>query len=475
MHDREEQLADCGGGRARQARQKRLGRLLARERVAALLDEGSFTELGRYLRHDHQHSTVLAANRHVGDGLICGLGAIDGRAVAVYAHDPTVLRGSVGEFGARKLCRLLDLALARKLPVVAMVDSDGARILEGIASVQANGEILTRLARLRGHVPMVTLAHGLCVGAGAYAAALSDLVGMVEARSFLFVTGPKVTAVATGESVDIERLGGVSMHTTRSGQCHQAVDDDEAGIAWIKRAMSYLTPRVACDDPIERADDLSALPLAAHRRVYDMGVVLDAVLDRGSMLPTASAFAPNLLTGFARLNGRSVAYLANQPKRAAGALDVHASLKGARHLKLARSWGLPVVTLVDVPGFMPGHVQEAAGLLPFGADLLSAYAQLDTPSVCLVVRKSYGGASLMSFQAQVRLAFPDAVVAPTGVDTLLEVEGHSGEAREQARAMWAAQVGDIWSAAHAGYIDQVVLPSQARQALARALDSLDTL
>lgn len=483
-HAAREAQVEAGGGTARQARQRRLGRLTARERIAALVDADSFVELARYARHDATHSPLLAANRHPGDGLVVGLARIDGRRVALYSHDPTVLRGSIGAAGARKLCDLLALALEQRLPVVALVDSDGARILEGIDAVLGNGEYLSRVAALHHRVPQVTLALGLCVGSSAYAAAMTDLVAMVKDRSFMFVTGPKITAVATREQADLSDFGGSAFHATLTGQCHAVVDDDAAGLRWVKRVLGYLEPRVETGDPAERATpELDGLVPQDPRRGYDMRAVVERLFDRGTVEETAREYAPNLLTGFARLGGRAVAYLASQPKQLSGVLDVNASLKGSRHLRVARCWGLPVVTLVDVPGYLPGRQQEAGGLLPFGAEMILAYAELETPSVCLVVRKSYGGGSVLSFQADVRLALPHAVVAPTGVDAALEVElGPVPEdatpellaAREAARRAWLERHENVWAAAEAGYLDQVVTPAAARTALARALDSLSS-
>jgi acetyl-CoA carboxylase carboxyltransferase component len=481
-HASVEARVEGGGGPARLARQRRLGRMTVRERIDALLDEGSFQELGRYARHDVTHSPRLAANRHLGDGLVCGVGRVEGRRVAVYAHDVTVLRGSLGSAGADKLCRLLDRALEQGLPVVAIADSDGARILEGMKAVTGNGGFLARVAALRGRVPQLTLACGLCVGSAAYAAALTDVVGMVADRSFMFVTGPKFTQVATREQVEIEDLGGSAFHSKLTGQCHALLEDDEDGLRWLRRMLGFLQPVVESSDAPERlTPDLEDLVPTDQRWGYDVREVVKLLFDLGTPTEIAPHFAPNLVCGFARLGGRAVAYLANQPQHTSGVLDVAASLKGSRHLRVARTWGLPVVTLVDVPGYLPGRKQEASGLLPFGAEFIAAYCELRTPSVCLILRKSYGGASVMSFQADVRLALPGAVVAPTGVDPALELElgpepndpsEEQAAARALAREEWLARHGHVWAAAEAGYLDQVVTAGEARSALSRALESL---
>jgi acetyl-CoA carboxylase carboxyltransferase component len=470
------------GGPARLARQSRLGRKTARERIAALVDPGSFMELGRHVLHRHESSSEqLAANRHPGDGVVCGMAAVEGQAVALYAHDPTVLRGALGHEASKKVCRLLDLAAERRVPVVCLADSDGVRVDEGMDAIDAYGEIIRRTVRLKGKVLQLTLVSGLCVGAAAYTAALGDLVAMVEGQSFMFITGPKVTKVVTGEDVTIEDLGGPALHATRTGQCHAIVKSEDEGLAWVKAVLSARTPRAA-KDPVERpTPEIATLVPAAERRAYDMRKVLRATFDEGSLLELSSSFAKNLLTAFARLGGRPVAVVASQPMALAGCLDVDASRKGAHFVSLADSLGLPVVTLVDVPGYLPGLKQEAGGILPHGSLLLEAYGKARVPLVCLVVRKSYGGASVLSFAANVRLALPTARIGPMGAEAASEVifgPEHDAmtpaerEARLAKRAAWIAAHDHAWSPAASGYVDRVIHPEAVRRELAASVAAL---
>ncbi len=466
-HARREARADSGGGEARQLRQHRLGRLTARERVAALVDPGSFVELGRHVLHRHAHADeALAANVHPGDGLVCGLATVDGRGVAVYAHDPTVLRGALGHAASRKLCRLLDLAGERGLPVVALADSDGVRIAEGTDAIDAYGEVIRRTVRLRGKSFQITLVCGLCVGAAAYCAALTDAVGMVAGQSFLFITGPSVTQVATGEQVTIEALGGPELHARTTGACHAVLPDERAGIAWVRRLLGYLAP--AAPVPVDAVPRLEKLVPTSPRRAYDMRKVLAALFDADSPTELAPDFGGSLLTALARLGGRAVAVLASQPQVNAGCLDVDSSRKGAAFVRLANRLRLPVITLVDVPGYRPGQAQEAGGILPHGAELLAAYGEAEVPKLCLVVRKSYGGASVLSFNADVRLALPTAEIAPMGADAAAQLLADE-DGRAAFREAWKARYGAAWTAAESGYLDQIVAPADARRALAAAL------
>ena len=478
---RREARVEQGGGAARQARQARLGRLTARQRIDAFADAGSFVELGRYLLHRHADADdALAANQHPGDGLVCGFARVAGRQVAVYAHDPTVLRGALGHAAAGKLCRLLDLAAERALPVVAFADCDGVRIPEGTDAIDAYGEVIRRTIDLRGKVPQITLVCGLCVGAAAYNAALTDVVAMVDGQSFMFITGPKVTAAVTGETVSIEDLGGPALHARETGACHAVLPDEVAGIAWVQRLLASLDPVAPGDDPPDRdTEKLAKLVPTEQRRGYDIRKVLKRVFDADSLTELSADFARNLLTCLARLGGRAVAVVASQPLHQAGCLDIDSSRKGAAFVRFANARGLPILTLVDVPGYLPGLAQEAGGILPHGSELLAAYGEARVPKVCLVVRKSYGGASVLSFSADVRLALPTAQIAPMGTDaaTLVALgppldDGSDSDARATFRAGWEARYGSVWSAADAGYIDRVVAPADVRRALHATVEAL---
>jgi acetyl-CoA carboxylase carboxyltransferase component len=482
-HARREARADEGGGPARLARQHRLGRLGARERIALLVDAGSFVELGRHVLHRHEASSeLLAANRHPADGVVCGLATVEGREVAVYAHDPTVLRGALGSAGARKLCRLMDMAAENGVPLLALADSDGARIDEVTDAIEGYGAVIERTVLLHGKVPQITLVCGLCVGAAAYTATLTDWVAMVPEHGFMCITGAKVTRAVTGEDVDIADLGGAALHATKTGACHAVVADERAGIEWMKGVLRYLDSTVASADPPARAVvALETLVPTSPRRAYDMRKVVDAIFDEGSTFELSGGFAPNLLTVLARLGGRAVAVVASQPMKLGGCLDVDASKKGAHFVSWANLFGIPVITLVDVPGYLPGRKQEEAGILPVGATLLTAYGNLTVPSICLVVRKSFGGASVLSYAADVRLALPTARIAPMGADAAVDVtvgpkleDATEAEkaAREARRAQWLAQHDNAWSPAEHGYVDQVVAPRDVRSTLHATLARL---
>ena len=477
-----EARAEEGGGRARQERHRRLGRLTARERIAALLDADTFVELGKHVLHRQAgRSEALDANQHPGDGLVCGLGAVQGRTIAIYAHDPTVLRGALGHAAAQKLCRLLDLAGERGHPVVALADCDGVRVEEGTDAIDAYGEVIRRTIALKGRVPQLTLVCGLCVGAAAYTAALTDLTAMVAGQSYLFITGPRVTKVVTGEEVTLEELGGAEMHMRRTGAVQAVLGSEQEGIAWVQRVLALLSgPRT---EGAEQRDtpELDGLIPAEPRRAYDMRKVLAAVFDRGSLLELTPKFGPNLLTALARLGGRSVAVVASQPLHLAGCLDVDASRKGADFVTWAGQMKLPLVTLVDVPGYLPGRKQEEAGILPHGAALLTAYGNARVPRLCLVVRKSFGGASVLSFAADIRLALPTARIAPMGAEATAEVvlgpenPGASPEEqrlRQEKKAGWLARHDHAWAAAESGYLDRVVAPAKVRSELCAALARL---
>jgi acetyl-CoA carboxylase carboxyltransferase component len=388
----------------------------------------------------------------------------------------------MGHAAAQKVCRVLDIAGERKIPVVTFADSDGVRVEEGLDAVTAYGEILARVARLKGQVPQITVVFGLCVGAAAYAAALGDWVAMVAGHSYLFITGPKVTKVVTGEDVSLDALGGAEMHAKTTGQCHAVLPDEPAAIAWVKRVLDVLPARAPTADPVDRStEELLRIVPVAERRAYDMRKVLTSLFDRDSVLEIGERYARNLLTVFARLGGRSVAVVASQPMVLAGSLDVDASRKGAAFVRFASAQGLPVVTLVDVPGYLPGTKQEQGGILPHGATLIDAYANARSPLVCLVLRKSYGGASVLSFGAAIKLALPTARVGPVGVDAQLEIElgPESSDASDEERAARALRRDAFlrehahgWAAAEGGYIDRVVHPSRAREALWRAVEAL---
>jgi propionyl-CoA carboxylase beta chain len=479
--DTEQARADAGGGRARQARQHRLGRWTARERLDHLLDPGSFVEIGRHRRHAHADlHPQLAANRPPGDGVICGFGAIDGRTVAACTYDPTVLRGAVGSAGAQKRCQLLEEATRRRLPVITVSDSNGARIAEGVHAIVSWGRVMEWTVRHREVAPHLTLVPGLCVGAAAYDAELADFTAMVAGASFMFLTSPAVTTTVTGEHVDIDALGGHALHAETTGSCHAVVQTEQDAVDWARAVLSYTQdPHRPCeDDPARATPKLRKIIPAAPRRAYDARKVLRQVFDADSLLELSAGYAPSLMTCFGRLGGRSVAILANQTMARGGCLDIDSSRKGAEFLRYADTHGLPVITLVDTPGYLPGLAQEAGGVLREGARLIRAYAELSVPTISVTLRKSYGGANVMATAADLRLALPLAEIAPMGEGAAArvalgpEVDGEDPAAREAFRAQWRGQHGDAWLAAERGFFDAIVHPDRLRADLHRALERL---
>lgn len=481
--EQEAARVEAGGGRARQERQRRLGRMTARERVAALLDADSpLVEIGRHTRHAHAAMDPrLAASQPPGDGVICGVGQLDGRAVAVCAHDPTVHQGAVGEAGARKLCRLLELAEAQRMPVITLADSEGARIAEGVHAISAWTEVMRLTTRHRLRAPHLTVVLGLCVGATAYDAALGDWVGMVEDQSFMCVTGPSVTQAVTGEAIELAALGGAAMHAATTGCSHATLPDEHEALLWARRVLAYTSrPLVrAEDDPWRACDEVLAHFPDNPRRAYNARKVLRPILDEGLWLELSREYAPSVLTGLARLGGRSVAVVASQPGARMGCLDIDASRKIEPLLRYANTHRLPVITLVDTSGFMPGLEQERGGVLREGARLLRAYAELDVPTISVTLRKSYGGANVLASASQLRLAWPGAEIAPMGEEGAARVafgppreDGADEEARAAFRASWRQTHGDAWLAAERGFFDEVIHPAQTRASLWRALLAL---
>lgn len=477
----EEARADDGGGKARQERQRKLGRLTARDRLGVLFDGGRFDELQRHLTHRGE-----GAERTPGDGVITALGEVDGRPVAAFAHDVTVRRGALGVDGASKVVRLYERALQLKIPVVGLHDSDGVRVDEGPSAIGGYGEIIRACIEASGAVPQIAVVCGLCVGAAAYSASLSDVVIMVDEWGFMFITGGKVTRAITGEDVAVEELGGARMHATVTGAAHVVAADDRAAIEKSRRILSFLpshafaeVPRTASDDNDCKTPQLWDLIPESRRKVYDVIPVIKALMDHGSLEPWSETYARNLWTGFARLAGQSIGVLASQPRHKGGALDVDAARKGARFVQLCSAFGLPLVTLADVPGFLPGKVQEQGGILLHGAQLLSAYGAADVPRVSVVLGKSYGGASVLSYTGDVVLALPTARYDVVGVDAAAEIvphlEGLTPEQAAERRAKFLQERDRAHAAAEAGLVDRVVLPENLREELVRTLRALHGL
>ncbi len=477
----ENQRVEEGGGKARQARQKRLGRLLARERIQILMEPNSFVEIGRHRQHNHASMDPrLAANNTPGDGIICGIGQLHNLPVAVIAHDVTLLRGAVGSAGAKKMIKLLDIAIARSIPIITLADSDGARVFEGVHSIDGWNEVMQRTVLHRTIAPHITIAFGLCVGAVAYNAMLGDFVGMVDKQSFMFITGPSITELSTGESIDIEALGGISTHTRITGACHMRCADEHTAISWAQHLLYYTNlPQKECTDhPLRKTPQINDIIPQNSKESYDVRRILNCVFDKKSLLELSSEYAQNLLTFMARIGGKSVVVLASQPSIKMGCLDIASSKKGAKILHYAQTHNLPVITLVDTTGYLPGIDQEHGGVLIEGAQLIREYASLSVPSISVTLRKCYGGASVLAATAQIRLALPSAEVAPMGVHAATHLafgfpkKNTSQEQREIFAQEWTEKHTDPWRSAERGFFDAVIDPSMLRIELWKHLNAI---
>jgi acetyl-CoA carboxylase carboxyltransferase component len=481
-----------GGGAARIAQQHGRGRLTARERITALLDAGSFQELGALATHDIT-DFGLAEQRFPGDGVVTGFGKINGRRVAVFAHDFTVLGGSFSEVQSRKICRIQDLALESGIPLVGLNDSGGARIQEGVRSLAAYGEVFVRNVMASGVVPQISLILGPCAGGAVYSPALTDFVIMARGAA-MFLTGPDVVRAVTGEAVSAEELGGADAHMGKSGVVHLVAADDAAALDLAKRLLGYLpqnnsddAPPLQPHDPADRMDAaLDRLVPEAEHQAYDMREVVERVFDHASFLELQAGFAPNALVGFARLDGFALGVVANQPAHMAGALDIDASDKIARFIRTCDAYNLPIVTFVDCPGFLPGVDQEHRGVIRHGAKIIYAYCEATVPKISIVTRKAMGGAYVAMSSKQMRtdlaFAWPTAQIAVMGAEPAVRVlyrrevkEAADPPARERELiAAYRERFFNPYRAADLGQIDEVIEPRETRPRLVRALEVLRT-
>jgi len=480
-----------GGGEARIARQHDAGKLTARERLDLLLDDRSFVELDAFVTSRSSRSGG-DGKAILGDGVVTGHGTIDGRLVFVFSQDFTVFGGSLSEAYAAKICKVMDLAMSVGAPVLGLNDSGGARIQEGVASLGGYADIFLRNTLASGVVPQVSVILGPCAGGAVYSPAITDFTIMVEGTSYMFVTGPNVVKTVTHEDVDAERLGGALTHTTLSGVAHLAAHDEAEALDLTRRILAFLPsnnvadpPRIATSDPAERRDpELDGIIPDDPRLPYDMHDVLSRIFDDGAFLELQPGFAANILTGFARLGGRSVGVVAQQPAILAGALDIDASTKAARFVRTCDCFNVPLVTFVDVPGFLPGVGQEHGGIIRHGAKLLFAYCEATVPKLTVITRKAYGGAyDVMSSKhvgGDMNFAWPTAEIAVMGAEgavniifkeRLAQVDDPMAE-RQRLVAEYEAEFADPYVAAARGYIDDVIRPSDTRPRLIRALEML---
>ena len=486
--------ARLGGGQQRIDAQHARGKLTVRERIAALLDDDTFEELGPYLEHRHA-AFGLDRQRHAGDGVVTGFGRIDGRRVALFAQDFTVLGGSFSETQALKVGRLLEAATASGLPTIALLDSVGARIQEGVWSLAGFGDLFWRNTQASGVVPQISLMLGPCAGGAVYSPGLTDFVIMARGSSYMFITGPDVIRTVTGEEVDVETLGGADTHAATSGVAHLVADDEEAVFALTRKLLGYLPSNNADDPPAAEPDDalepdvaaLDDLIPASTEVAYDVRHAIELIADRDSFLEVHADFAPNAVVGFARIEGRVVAFIANQPSHLAGVLDINASDKIARFIRFSDAFNIPLVTLVDCPGFLPGASQEQQGIIRHGAKIVYAYAEATVPKVSVVLRKAYGGAYIVMSSKMIRtdvcLAWPTAEVAVMGAKGAVSIlharhlkKAPTEAEREAQRATlegeFQKQFNSPFVAAAAGHIDDVIHPRETRARIIGAISYL---
>jgi len=486
-----EQAAELGGGQERIAKQHEAGKLTARERLDLLLDEGSFVELDKFVTH-RSSDFGMGERKVLGDGVVTGYGKVDGRQLFVFAQDFTVFGGSLSGAYAQKICKVMDLATRVGAPVVGLNDSGGARIQEGVESLAGYADIFLRNTLASGVVPQLSLILGPCAGGAVYSPAITDFILMVKDTSYMFITGPEVIRTVTHEEVSKEELGGALAHNQKSGVAHFAAENEQAAILLTRELLSYLPsnnaedpPLLPCDDDPFRADEaLKDVVPANPNKPYDIKDILRAVVDHRHFFEVAEHHAKNIVVGFARLNGRSVGVVANQPAFLAGVLDIAASVKAARFVRFCDCFNIPLVTFVDVPGFLPGTAQEWGGIITHGAKLLYAFAEATVPKVTVITRKAYGGAydvmASKHIRADVNYAYPTAEIAvmgPEGAVNIVfrnELQKAKDADAERARlvAEYREKFANPYKAAELGYIDEVIRPEQTREKLIRALEML---
>lgn len=488
--------AKLGGGQKRIEKQHEKHKLTARERIDLLLDEGSFEEFDMFVTH-RSHDFGLENEVYLGDGVITGYGTIDGRLVYVYAQDFTVFGGSLSETFAQKICKIMDQAMKVGAPVIGLNDSGGARIQEGVQSLAGYAEIFQRNIMASGVIPQISAIFGPCAGGAVYSPALTDFIMMSKENSYMFVTGPKVVKTVTNEVVTDAELGGAMVHASKSGVTHFVADSEEEGLMLIRKLLSFIPqnnleepPLVVNTDPIDRLDDaLNSIIPDNPNKPYDVKDVIHGIVDNGEFMEVHRHYAANLVVGFARFNGISVGIVANQPKYLAGVLDINASRKGARFVRFCDCFNIPIVTLVDVPGFLPGTAQEYGGIIIHGAKFLFAYGEATVPKVTITLRKSYGGAhdvmSSKQLRGDINYAWPTAEIAVMGASGATEVLfGRQIKAIEdpeerakfiaEKEAEYTAKFANPYVAAKYGFIDDIIEPRNTRFRVIKALQALAT-
>lgn len=483
--------AQLGGGEKRIASQHQKGKLTARERISVLLDEGSFEEIGMLVTH-RSTNFGLDQEKYLGDGVITGYGKIHGRLVYVFSQDFTVMGGSLAEAHAQKICKIMDLAMKNGAPLIGLNDSGGARIQEGVVSLGGYADIFYRNVQASGVIPQISAIMGPCAGGAVYSPALTDFIMMVENSSYMFVTGPNVVKTVTHEEVTSEALGGASTHSTKSGVTHFTAENDVICLQNIRHLLSYMPSNCDEDAPRlpfilgnEKREKLNGIIPPSAQQPYDMHEVITEVVDHESWVEVHKDYAENIIVGFARLAGRSIGVVANQPAYLAGVLDIKSSNKAARFVRFCDAFNIPLLVFEDVPGFLPGTDQEWNGIISNGAKLLYAFSEATVPRVTVITRKAYGGAyDVMNSKhigADMNFAWPTAEIAVMGAKGAAEIifkreiaEATDSEAKwKEKESEYAELFANPYSAAERGYVDEVILPEQTREKLIRAFEMLE--
>ena len=485
-------LAKLGGGPEKIEAQHSRGKMTARERIDALVDPGSFIEIDRFV----VHQTVdfgMAEKKILGDGVVTGHARIDGRLVYLFSHDFTVFGGSLGEMFARKVTKIMDMALKTGVPVIGLNDSGGARIQEGVVSLGGYAEIFFRNVLASGVVPQISAIMGPCAGGAVYSPAMTDFTFMVDKTSYMFITGPDVIETVLNQTVSFEELGGARLHNTTSGVAHFFAKNEKECLQQIRKLLSYIPSNNMEDPPpakplppAGRKEELNTILPDDYDKPYDMKEILTRVVDGGELLEVQSLWAPNMITAFARINGQSIGIVANQPKFNAGVIDINSSVKGARFVRFCDAFNIPILTLVDVPGFLPGVDQEHEGIIRHGSKLLYAYCEATVPKITIIIRKAYGGAydvlGSKHIRADANFAWPSAEIAvmgPEGAiniifrDELAKSKDPTAKRKELVKS-YREKFANPYVAAERGYLDDVIDPSDTREVLINYLDSLKT-
>jgi len=482
--EKKNDLAELGGGLDKIAKQHKAGRKTARERIAMLLDPNTFVEMDKMVTH-RCHDFGMSKNKVLGDGMVTGYGKIDGRLIFVFAQDFTVFGGTMSRANADKVMKVMDTAMKVGAPVIGLNDSGGARIQEGVESLAGYADIFYRNVMASGVIPQISAILGPCAGGAVYSPAMTDFIFMVKDTSYMFVTGPEVIKTVTHEEVTMDELGGAMTHNSKSGVAHFAAENDEQALMMIRELMSFLPsnnmedpPTKPCTDDIMRMDEkLQTIVPADPNKPYDMKDLITTVVDNHNFFEVAPYYAMNILTGFARMGGKPVGIVANQPAYLAGVLDINSSIKAARFVRFCDCFNIPLITFVDVPGFLPGTNQEFGGIIKHGAKLLYAFSEATVPKITLITRKAYGGAyDVMSSKhigADVNFVYPTGEIAVMGPEGAVNII-HKGRLEEKERT---AAVDDYrktfaspYKAAELGYIDEIIYPKETRRKLIQALE-----